>query len=394
RLQKPPTDTEYSVDWIMEQLQRHIGRTDRDLVVTTTLDYNWQVKSQQMVKNFIDQHKLAKSVDQAAAVLMDTKGGIKLMVGGASYKQSQFNRVTKAHRQPGSAFKPIVFLAALEKGRTADSIVNDENIKIEGWRPRNYARFHRGPVTMRKALASSINPVAARLANEVGLDHVIRTAKKLGIHTPLKKRPSLALGSSEVTVLEMTGAYVPFMNGGYEALPHIIKQVSTKNGEVLYATPKTHTNRIIKRRYIYGMNDMLSEVMRTGTGKRAALEEHATAGKTGTTTDYRDAWFIGYSAHYTAGIWTGNDDNSPTNRASGGELPALLWKQIMQMALHGKKPKPLPGLRPRPHLVANNIIVQRTAPLTDIIVHRTISNSAMLKEDISAPLLADSDSDR
>jgi len=375
RLEQPIIGTEYAVDWIMEQLQRHIGRADRDLVVTTTLDYNWQIKSQLMVKSFIDQHKQAKNIDQAAAVLMDAKGGIKLMIGGASYRQSQFNRVTKAHRQPGSAFKPIVFLAALEKGRTADSIVNDENIKIEGWRPRNYARFHRGPVTMRKALASSINAVAARLADEVGLPRVIRTAQRLGIHTPLKQRPSLALGSSEVTVLEMTGAYVPFMNGGYEALPHIIEQVSAPNGDVLYTHPKARTNRIIKRRYVYGMNDMLGAVMRTGTGKHAALEHQATAGKTGTTTDYRDAWFIGYSAYYTAGIWTGNDDNSPTNKASGGNLPALLWKQIMQMALANKKPRHLPGLRPRRQLVADNIIVQRIPPLTDIIVHRTITNT-------------------
>jgi len=394
QLKKPDTGTEYAMDWIMDRLHHHIGRVDRNLTVTTTLNYNWQVKSQHMLKNFVSQHKAAKNIDQAAAVLMDENGGIKLMVGGTSYQKSQFNRVTMALRQPGSAFKPIVFLAALEDGRTADSIVNDENIKIEGWRPRNYARFHRGPVTMRKALASSINSVAAMLADEVGLERVIRTAKRLGIRTSLKKRPSLALGSSEVSVLEMTGAYVPFMNGGYEALPHIIKQVSAKNGEVLYAAPDTPTYRIIQRRHVYEMNDMLGTVMRSGTGRRAQLEEHATAGKTGTTTDYRDAWFIGYSGWYTAGIWTGNDDNSPTNKASGGQLPALLWKQIMQMALQGKTPRSLPGLHPHRPVMLDNIIVQRTPPPKDIIVHRMASNTALPEENISALPLADSDNDQ
>ncbi len=392
RQKKPDTGTEYAVDWIMDRLHHHIGRVDRDLVVTTTLDYNWQVKSQQMLKDFVNQHHAAKNIDQAAAVLMDASGGIKLMTGGTSYQKSQFNRVTMALRQPGSAFKPVVFLAALEDGRTANSIVNDENIKIEGWRPRNYARFHRGPVTMRKALAGSINSVAAKLADEVGLERVIRTAKRLGIHTPLKKRPSLALGSSEVTVLEMTGAYVPFMNGGYEATPHIITQVSAKNGEVLYAAPQAHTTRIIERRHVYEMNDMLGAVMRSGTGKRAQLEGHNVAGKTGTTTDYRDAWFIGYSGWYTAGIWTGNDDNSSTNEASGGQLPALLWKQIMQMALQGKTSKPLPGLRPPHPLIVENIIVRRTPPPENIIVQRVASNEALLTDKLSASPLADSDS--
>ena len=385
--------TEYALDWIMEQLQARVGRIETDMIVKTTLHYAWQVEAQKLVKQMIEDNRISKNIDQASAVLLDDKGGVKLMIGGTSYKQSQFNRVTMAHRQPGSSFKPIVFLTAMESGSYPESIVMDERVKIEGWRPRNYARIHRGPVTLRKALASSINSVAARLADDVGVERVISAAKRLGIRTKLRRRPSLALGSSEVTPLEMTGAYVPFMNGGFEALPHIISEVTTPSGEVIFEVDRARARRIIGREFVYDMNDMLGTVVRSGTGKLAQLEGHPTAGKTGTTQNYRDAWFIGYTGHFTCGIWAGNDDNTPTNKVSGGRLPARLWKQIMQMAHKDRAPRKLIGLGSRKGIIADAVIMQEQLPLDDII----IAKAAKLDVEpiIAAPVVsANSDSDQ
>ena len=397
RLKKPKphkieiTGTEYALDFIMEQLQRHIGHIETDLIVRTTLDFNWQVKAQNLVYETIEQNRLTKKLDQAAAVLLDGKGEIRLIVGGANYQTSQFNRAAHAHRQPGSSFKPFVFLAAMEQGQTPDSVVVDERVKIAGWHPRNYSRFHQGPVTLRKALASSINSVAARLANEAGIERVMDVAHRLGISSKLRKRPSLALGSSEVTPLEMTTAYVPFMNGGFEVLPHIIREVTTPDGNLVYEAAEQHPRRVISRENIYDMNDMLGSVVLTGTGKRAKLERHPVAGKTGTTQDYRDAWFIGYSGYFTAGIWMGNDDNSPTNEVSGGTLPAILWRKIMQVTHEGRKVRPLPGLG-RTQGQIQGIIIKRQLPLEDIIVRKKQEPSDVIVE----PILQqeDSDSDR
>ncbi|MCP4934648.1 MAG: PBP1A family penicillin-binding protein [bacterium] len=386
--------TEYALDWIMEQLKDRVGRIETDLIVKTTLNFNWQVLAQKLVRKMIETNRQEKNIDQAAAVLLDEAGGIKLMIGGTSYEHSQFNRVTQAHRQPGSSFKPVVFLAAMESGRSPNSIEMDERIKIEGWRPRNYARFHRGPVTLRKALAGSINSIAAKLADDVGLEKVIQTAKRLGIHSRLNKRPSLALGSSEVTPLEMTGAYVPFMNGGFRAPPHVIKEVITTHDELVYEYRDPHHVRIVEPAYIYDMNDMLGAVMRTGTGKRARLDNHASAGKTGTTQSYRDAWFIGYSGYFTCGIWAGNDNNTPTNGVSGGKLPAILWKQIMQLAHQGRPPRPLPGLGTNNIATAQALILDEQLPLEEIIMAvQPDLPEAMIEEPVIEPVSRKADSD-
>jgi penicillin-binding protein 1A len=378
--------TEYALDWTMEQLKHHVGPIESDMIVKTTLNFDWQIKAQNLLAQMIENNRLEKNIDQAAAVLMDKTGGVKLMIGGTSYAKSQFNRVTMAHRQPGSAFKPIVYLAAMESGRTPDSIELDERIKIEGWRPRNYARFHRGPVTLRKALASSINSVAAKLADDVGLDTVIETAHRLGIRSTLSKRPSLALGSSEVTPLEITSAFVPFMNGGFKAPPHIIAEVTTSKGEVVYEFSKGMSKHVVGQEFIYDMNDMLGAVVRSGTGHRAQLKNHPSAGKTGTTQDYRDAWFIGYTGHFTCGIWAGNDNNKPTNKVSGGRLPALLWKQIMQVAHKGRQPLPLPGLGSGKAMTAQAVIVEEQLPLDNIVVGG--------QEIMAASVVVDIDSDQ
>ena len=376
RYNRKTVGTEYALDWIMEELRNRTGQVETDLIVETTIDYDWQIRAQNIVRQMIEANRIDKKVDQAAAVIMDATGGIRAMVGGTSYASSQFNRVTMARRQPGSGFKPVIYLAAMEAGRYPDSIEIDRRIMIKGWRPRNYARIHRGPVTLRQALASSINSVAARLADEVGLNQVIKTARRLGIRSKLSKRPSLALGSSEVTPLEMTAAYIPLMNGGFEARPHIIKKISTPDGGLVFEADKGLSRRIIDREYIYDMNDMLGAVINRGTGKRARLEKHPAAGKTGTSTDYRDAWFIGYTGHFTAGVWLGNDDNSPTNGISGGGLPAVLWKKLMQMVHEGRPPLPLPGLGKENTPAAPALIVERP-PLNDIIVKEMSLPSSM-----------------
>lgn len=359
--------TDYAVDWIMERLQQQVGVIETDLVVKTSLDRKLQIRAQQLVRRMIEQQGVEKHLDQAAAVMLDENGAVKLMVGGASYRHSQFNRAVKARRQPGSSFKPFVYLAAMESGLTPDSVEIDERIKIDDWRPRNASRFYRGPVTLRMALAKSINSVAVKLARDTGLKRVRATARRLGISSKLALRPSLALGSSEVTPLEITTAYVPFMNGGYGVTPHIIKEVVTADGAVLHEAPRRR-HRAVDPSYVYDMNDMLGAVISGGTGRRAHLEDHPAAGKTGTSQDYRDAWFLGYTGHFTCGVWAGNDDNSPTHDVSGGRLPALLWKQIMQAA-HAELPRrELPGLSPDTVDGEQIVILDEQLPIDDIIV--------------------------
>ncbi len=389
RRKKRITGSEYALDWIMERVRQTVGRIETDLVVTTTLNPDWQAAAQKRLAAMVERNRREKKIDQAAAILLDERGGIKLMVGGRSYEESQFNRVTMARRQPGSSFKPIVYLAAMEQGRTPDSIVLDERVNIEDWHPRNYARFHRGPVTLRKALASSINSVAARLAAEMGPDTIIATARRLGIRSPLSRRPSLALGSSEVTPLEMTGAYVPFMNGGFQATPHIITRIETGRGEVLFERETTPPRRIIDPAFVYDMNDMLGAVVQSGTGRKARLDTHQVAGKTGTSTDYRDAWFIGYSGHFTAGIWIGNDNNAPTREVSGSGLPVRLWKQIMEMAHKNRPPRSLPGYGTQTETGPKTVILREQLPLDDIIVTSSENGT-----ENALSVLVNNDSDR
>ena len=212
------------------------------------------------------------------------------MVGGTSYKASEFNRAVKALRQPGSAFKPMVFLAALESGLTPDTVMVDEPVSINGWRPRNYDDSYAGRVTLRHALSHSINTVAVRLTMEVGRWRVIRTARRLGITTRMHDRPSIALGTAEVTLLDLTSAYAPFANGGIGVIPHVIKRVRTASGRTLFSRRQRGPGRVVAAPYVGAMNDMMAETLNSGTGKRAALGNRPAGGKTGTSQNFRDAW--------------------------------------------------------------------------------------------------------
>ena len=335
--------TQYIVDYVSEQLTDLVGKVDQSIVVETTIDRKLQTAAERSVRRHLEREGAKLNVSQAAAVTMDGLGAIKAMVGGRSYVKSQFNRAVKAKRQPGSAFKAFVYLTAVEQGATPDSIEIDEPVQIGGWSPENYRRQYLGPVSLTRALALSLNTVAAKVAQAAGPQNVAATAKRLGILSPLQANASIALGTSEVTLLELAGAHVPFANGGFAVIPHVVSRITTRDGKVLYERHGGGLGKVIGTLELGAMNTMLREVVANGTGRRAALPDHDVAGKTGTSQDYRDAWYIGYSAQYLTGVWVGNDDNSPTKKVTGGSIPAAIWVDIMG-PLHVNLPSvPLPG---------------------------------------------------
>ena len=343
KVQKDTTGVAYAIDFVLERLPPLLGGGHAEVVVETTLDADLQKRAYEIVAKNLAQKGESLGASQAAVVMLDADGGIRALVGGRDYAESQFNRAAKARRQPGSAFKPFVYLAALEAGMTPDSITYDLPLTINGWSPRNDNGQYVGEITLRRALAQSVNTVAVRLNQDVGRGSTIAVARRLGIKSELREGPSLALGTSEVSLLEMTGAYTVFGNGGMGVEPHAIRRVRMSSGRVLYARELPRTIQAVDPVNVGAMNDMLNAALVSGTGRRAALVNHPAAGKTGTTQDFRDAWFIGYTNHLTAGVWVGNDNGKPMNHATGGGLPAEIWQQLMQVAHEGKAPLALPG---------------------------------------------------
>jgi penicillin-binding protein 1A len=335
----------YPVDWVAELLPELVGEHDGDLIVETTIDAALQRVSQQALRRMLDEQGPELAARQGAVVVLDPMGGVKALVGGRSYSSSPFDRALKAMRQPGSAFKPFVYLAALESGYSPDSVAYDGPTTVAGWSPRNYTGVYQGEISLRDALAQSVNTVAARLTAEVGPWRVVRTARRLGIQSRLHNRPSIALGTAEVTLLELTGAYTPFANGGQGVLPHIITRVRNGDGKMLYERQRSTTGQVVALHFVGAMNDMMNATVTRGTGRKAALEWQMVGGKTGTTQSYRDAWFVGYTAHYVGGVWIGNDNGSRMRKVTGGSLPAELWHDIMEFAHRDKPPLPLPGNR-------------------------------------------------
>ena len=336
--------TNYIADWVMDLLPGYIGRIDRDVIVDTTVDLRLQHEAERTLSDALDKSGKKLGVSQGALVALDTSGAVKALVGGRNYRKSQFNRAVSAERQPGSAFKPFVYLTALEQGMTPDTIRVDQPVSIKGWKPKNYTKKYYGPVTLRKGLAYSLNTVAAELGYEVGPKNVAATARRLGITSDLKANPSLALGTSEVTPLEITAAYVPFSNGGWGVIPYVIRSVKTESGKVLYHRVVDGPGQVIQPDKLREIDSMLGETLVTGTGKRARLGDRPAGGKTGTSQDLRDAWFIGFTANYTAAVWLGNDDNSPTKSATGGTLPATIWHDFMVKAHEHMPLVELPGI--------------------------------------------------
>jgi len=337
------TANDYAIDYVLERMPQVLGGEHSEIIVDTTIDRDLERHASAVVAEAMEAQGSALGAGQAAIVVLDTSGGIRAMVGGRSYAESQFNRSVKAMRQPGSAFKPFVYLAALEKGYTPDSIAYDLPFNLEGWSPKNDNGRFGGAVSLRQALAQSINTVAVRLMMDVGPDKVVALARRLGIEAPLRAEPSLALGTSEVSLLDLTGAYGAFASGGTPVEPHIIRRIRSSSGRVLYARPAPASDPVAGAASVAALNGMLQTVVDSGTGRRAGLADHLTAGKTGTSQDFRDAWFVGYTAHFVAGVWTGNDNGEPMHRVTGGQLPAQIWNRVMEVAHRGKEPLPLAG---------------------------------------------------
>jgi penicillin-binding protein 1A len=341
------TGTEYAVDYVLDQLPPSVRKGKSEVIVETTLDPALLTRTSEVVDQLLDERGDLLQASQAAVVVLDPDGGIRALQGGRSYSESQYDRAVKALRQPGSAFKPFVYLAALEAGMTPDTIVEDAPLSISGWAPRNDNGQYQGPMTLRTALARSVNTVAVRLALKVGPTRVAAMARRLGITSPLGRDASIALGTSEVSLLELTSAYNVLANGGHAAEPYVVRRIFTRSGRVLYVRTPSPQKQLVALSTVGAMNDMLNATLVYGTGKRAALPEHPAAGKTGTSQSYRDAWFVGYTAQMTTGVWTGNDDGSAMNHVVGGTLPARIWREVMISALAGKVPLALKGTEAR-----------------------------------------------
>jgi penicillin-binding protein 1A len=332
-------NTRYFADWVLESISDYAGRRREDLIVTVTLDLRLQQAAERAVETLLARDGERLDVEQAALVALSPDGAVLAMVGGRDYRDSEFNRVTQAHRQPGSAFKPFVFLAGLESGMRPDSIVEDRPITVANWTPRNFEPNYLGAITLREALARSINTVAVQVSEQAGRPRVIEAARRLGIISPLAPHPSIALGASEVTPLELTAAYAPFANGGSAVPPVGIREIRTRGGEVLFRG-EVQARPVIDPVILGQMNDMLSAVVQIGSGRATQLDRPS-GGKTGTSSDFRDAWFVGYTADIVAGVWVGNDDNTPMKRVAGSGLPAQIWKSFMQEAVRGVPTRPL-----------------------------------------------------
>jgi penicillin-binding protein 1A len=341
---QPQNAANYAADYVTDMLDDITSAFDEDITVLTTLNASLQRAAETALREELDRKGKAFGVEQGALVAIDPNGAIKALVGGRDYSESEFNRAVSAKRQPGSAFKPFVYLAALESGLSPATVREDAPVNVKGWQPENYSRTYWGPVTLTQALALSLNTVAVRLGVEVGPKAVANAAHRLGIQSDLALNPSLALGTSEVTPLELVTAYVSFANGGIGVQPHIISRVKTTSGKLLYQHKGGSNGRVIDPARLAMMNSMLAETLLTGTARKAELPGWQAAGKTGTSQEFRDAWFVGYTSHLIAGVWLGNDDNSPTKRASGGNLPVAIWSRFMQAAHRGVPPQPLPGL--------------------------------------------------
>jgi penicillin-binding protein 1A len=335
----------YAADWVVDVLNDVLGHVDDDVVVATSIDSFLQTSAEKSLTDELALKGDKGGVSQGALVAMTPEGAVRAMVGGRNYAESQFNRAVAAKRQPGSAFKPFVYLTALEHGLTPDTLRQDGPIKIKGWQPENYGHEYFGPVTLTKALAMSLNTVSVRLTMEFSPMSVVRTAHRLGIASKLEPNASIALGTSEVSMLELVGAYAPFANGGYAVMPHVIERVTAANGKVLYNRNEQPLGRIIEARHIGMMNQMMQETLSIGTAHKAALPGWPAAGKTGTSQDFRDAWFIGYTGRLVTGVWLGNDDNAPTKKVTGGGLPVDIWSRFMRDAHQGV---PIAGLPTAP----------------------------------------------
>ena len=375
---------QYFVDWVDSEVRSILGRSkddvlQQDLVVETTIDLPIQTDAERAVQTVAAQPDAkAKGVQQMALVALDGEGRVRAFVGGEDYADSQFDRAADARRQAGSSWKPFVYLTAMENGFTPDTPVVDEPIKIGNWEPHNFTGRYLGPINVQTALAQSINTVAARVANQVGTPNVARTARRLGITSPIQTEPSMALGAVEVSPLEMAQAYTAFSNGGYAVKAYGIERIRTSAGRVLYdhSLVKTDRPRVIQAQPLDYMNQMMRQVLIVGSGVGARVSGYDLAGKTGTTSDYRDAWFVGYTGGFVASVWVGRDNNMPMKAVTGGSYPARIWRTFMTSALPRLQVSTIPGGVP-----------SETPPASDLIgdILQTPSSNPELPAPPAAP---------
>ncbi|MCM5555493.1 PBP1A family penicillin-binding protein [Pleomorphomonas sp. NRKKF1] len=337
---------DWFLDWAFEEVKRIAPPGDRTITVRTTLDPSVQKTADAAIAESLRKYGQQYKVKQAATVVQSLDGAVRAMVGGSDYGESLFNRAVYALRQPGSSFKPFVYATAFMNGYAPEDMISDAPITIGNWSPRNYGRSYAGRISLRTAIAKSINTVPVRLAESLGRGKIVDTAHKLGIRTELKITRALPLGVAEVTALDMAGAYSGFATGGIKSTPYAIEWTKTRAGVTTYdrARDESPPEQVLPEEIAYEMNSVLSTVVNAGTGGRARFPGQMQAGKTGTTQAYRDAWFVGYTGWYAASVWFGNDDYTSTANMTGGSLPAITWHSIMEPIHAGLAFKPIPGV--------------------------------------------------
>jgi penicillin-binding protein 1A len=341
-LKDPPTaPAQYFVDWLDGQARRLVGSPKKDLIVETTLDMPSEAGAARALGAALTRYA-KQGASQGAVVMVDGGGAVRAMVGGADYRTSPYNRAVDARRQAGSAWKPFVYLAALEAGRTPDVMVMDEPITLGSWSPKNYGGGYLGPLTLEQALAQSVNTVAVRLADEVGRPAVVSAARRVGITSPVNSDPAMALGTTLVSPLEMAQAYAAFSNGGGRVTAYGLERIRAADGQVLYQRRAALPAPAIANPPLSDLDRMLRTVIASGTGKGAAIPGYDIAGKTGTTSDYKDAWFCGFSGNLAAVVWIGRDDAAPMQGITGGSAPAQAWRSAMTVALKRRPPQAIP----------------------------------------------------
>ena len=327
-----PKSTRYFIDWLLPRVKSYLGEINEDLIIRTTLDVKLQEIAENSVNTITSKYT---SADQSALVALDLKGGVMAMVGGRDYGDTQFNRATQAQRQPGSAFKLFVYLAGLKEGYGPKDEIIDSEININGWSPKNYKKEYLGEISLVDAFSKSINTVAVKLSENIGRENVIKMARSLGISSPILNSPSLALGTSEVNLLELTAAYDVLANKGNGVLVHGIRSIENTAGKTLFIRKGNGPGKVLDTGLVNTMTRMMENTIEVGTGKNAKLNRPA-AGKTGTSQSLRDAWFIGFTSDLVVGVWFGNDDDSPMKNITGGTAPAILWSDFMKKAHLGK----------------------------------------------------------
>jgi penicillin-binding protein 1A len=318
-----------------------------DMVITTTIDLRHQRAGQAALNSVLDAQGEARRAGEGALVALGREGQVRALVGGRDYRVSQFNRATQARRQPGSAFKPIVYAAAFESGMDPATVFDDAPIDIDGWSPVNFGGRFVGPITIADALKRSVNTVAAQAGVRAGMTNVTAMAARMGLSTPMLPVPAMTLGAGEVRLLELTGAYSVFANDGRRRDPYLVREIRSARGELIWQADRRPDEEVLSVEHARWVSTMMQSVIIDGTGTRARVPGHRAAGKTGTSQNSRDAWFVGYTAHLTAGVWIGNDDDTPMQGVTGGQLPADIWSRFMIAAHEGVAPAPLSAPEPR-----------------------------------------------